>query len=371
MLTYKYKLEPNKKQKQLLLQQLDLCRSLYNMLLEQKQYQRIGQFEQMRQLTELKQVFPEYKNAHAHMLQNVVKRLDKAFQGFFRRIKAGVKAGYPRFKSKDRFNSLNFSDGCKLEGNQLSVSKVGNIKVRLSRKLPADAAVKTCSIKRTVNGWFATLTFESLSVPLPVSTKKIGVDVGITQFAALSNGKFISNPRFYQNAQAELRRAQRRVARRANKKSNRRRKAVVLLQKVHARIANRRMNFLHKESTKLVRKYGTIVVEALNVSGMSRGRLAKQILDCSWSEFFRMLSYKAENAGRIKPEEPPQYTSQKCAECGFVHRDNRKSQAEFECLSCGHKDNADTNGARNILANYLARTEPSGVNASEVMLCVV
>lgn len=159
------------------------------MLLEQKQYQRIGQFEQMRQLTELKQAFPEYKNAHAHMLQNVVKRLDKAFQGFFRRIKAGVKAGYPRFKSKDRFNSLNFSDGCKLEGNRLSVSKVGNIKVRLSRNLPADAAVKTCSIKRTVNGWFATLTFESSPTLLPVSTRKIGVDVGITQFAASSNGK--------------------------------------------------------------------------------------------------------------------------------------------------------------------------------------
>jgi putative transposase len=369
MLTYKYKLEPNKKQKQLLLQQLDLCRGLYNLLLEQKQYQRIGQFEQMRQLTELKQAFPEYKNAHAHMLQNVVKRLDRAFQGFFRRIKAGVKAGYPRFKSRDRFNSLNFSDGCKLDGKQLSVAKVGNIKVRLSRKLPVDAVVKTCSIKRAVNGWFATLTFESMPLPLPKSTKKIGVDVGITQFAALSNGKFISNPRFYQNAQAELRRAQRRVARRA-KQSNRRRKAVVLLQKAHQRIANRRMDFLHKQSTKLVRKYGTIVVEALNVSGMSKGNLSKQILDCSWSEFFRMLSYKAENAGRIKAEEPPQYTSQKCAECTSIHRDNRKSQAEFECLSCGHKDNADTNGARNILANYLARIEPSGVNASEVMLCV-
>jgi putative transposase len=366
MLTYKYKLEPNQKQRQLLLQQLELSRGLYNMLLEQKQYQRIGKFEQMRQVTELKQAFPEYKNCHAHMLQNVVKRLDTAFQNFFRRIKNGEKAGYPRFKGKDRFNSLPFSDGCKLEGNKLSVSKVGNVKVRLSRKLPANAVVKTCSIKRTVNGWFATLAFESTPVFLPPSIKKVGVDVGVTQFAALSNGEFIPNPRLYQNAQPELRRAQRRVARRV-KGSSRRRKAVVLLKKLHERIANRRRDFLHKESTKLVQKYGTIVVEALNVSGMSRGRLAKQILDCSWSEFFRMLSYKAENAGRIKAEEPPQYTSQKCAECGFVHRDNRKSQAEFECLSCGHKDNADTNGARNILANYLARMEPSNANIAATM----
>lgn len=364
MLTYKYKLEPNKKQKQLLLQQLDLCRGLYNMLLEQKQYQRIGQFEQMRQLTELKAAFPEYKNCHAHMLQNVVKRLDKAFQGFFRRIKAGVKAGYPRFKSKDRFNSLNFSDGCKLNGKQLSVSKVGNIKVRLSRKLPVDAVVKTCSIKRAVNGWFATLTFESMPLPLPKSTKKIGVDVGITQFAALSNGKFISNPRFYQNAQAELRRAQRKVARRTNKKSNRRRKAVVLLRKVHARIANRRMDFLHKESTKLVRKYGTVVVEALNVAGMSRGRLAKQILDCSWSEWFHQLSYKAADAWRQFVTVDPKYTSQTCPDCGFVSRENRKTQADFVCISCGYSDNADHNGAVNILA----RSEPSFANVGAVML---
>jgi putative transposase len=370
MLTYKYKLEPNRKQRQLLLQQLDLCRGLYNMLLEQKQYQRIGQFEQMRQLTELKQVFPEYKTAHAHMLQNVVKKLDRAFQGFFRRTKSGAKAGYPRFKGKNRYNSLNFSDGCKLEGKQLSVSKIGNIKVRLSRELPKDAVQKTCTIKRSANGWFATITFEHTPVPLPKSNKKIGVDVGITQFAALSNGEFIPNRRFYEQGQAELRRAQRRVARRTNKKSNRRRKAVVLLQKVHARIVNRRMDFLHKESTKLVQRFGTIVVEALNVAAMSRGNLSKQILDCSWSEFFGMLSYKAENAGRIKAEEPPQYTSQKCAECGFIHRDNRKTQADFVCLSCGHADNADTNGARNHLANYLARIEPSSVNASEVMLCV-
>jgi putative transposase len=119
----------------------------------------------------------------------------------------------------------------------------------------------------------------------------VGIDVGVTTFATFSDGTEIQNPRIYQNAQAELRRAQRKVSRR-KKGSNRRRKAVVQLQKIHARIVSQRSDFLHKHSTAVVRKYGTIVVEALNVAAMSRSTLAKQILDCSGSEFFRMLKYK-------------------------------------------------------------------------------
>jgi len=163
-----------------------------------------------------------------------------------------------------------------------------------------------------------------------------------------------------------LRRAQRKVSRR-KKGSNRKRKAVVLLQKIHARIVSQRSDFLHKHSTAVVRKYGTIVVEALNVAGMSRSTLAKQILDCSWSEFFRMLKYKAADAGRRIEEIDPRYTSQACSECGFVSKDNRKTQADFACTSCGHTDNADHNGAVNILA----RNEPLDANASGVTLCVV
>jgi len=136
------------------------------------------------------------------------------------------------------------------------------------------------------------------------------------------------------------------------------RKAVVLLQRVHQRIANRRSDFLHQHSTAVIRKYGTVVVEALPVRGLSRSRLAKQILDCSWAEWFRQLAYKAESAGRQFIAVDPRYTSQTCSECGFVHKDNRKTQADFECLSCGYKDNADHNGAINILA----RIEPSFAN---------
>jgi putative transposase len=354
--TYKYKLDPTRKQKQLLSQSLDLCRGLYNMCLEQKQYQRIGRFEQDLQLTKLKEVFPEYREVYSEVLQNVLKTLDKAFQNFFRRIKNGEKAGYPRFKGKNRYDSLQFNNkGFKLNGKQLSVSKIGNIKVRLSRELPADAIVKTLNIKRSVNGWFCTLTFEYKPVPLPKNRKKIGIDVGIENFAALSDGTFIQNPRFYEAGQAELRTAQRRVARRTNKRSNRRRKAVVLLQKVHARIANKRLDFLHKETTKLVRKFGTIVFENLNIKGLAQGILSKQVLDASWGTFISMSEWKAADAVNRKVlKVPAPYTSQECPKCG-----NRKkkllSERQHKCSKCGYQTHRDTAAAEIILA----RMEPS------------
>ena len=364
---FRYKLNPNKKQRQLLSQTLDTCRELYNMGLEQRRSQRIGVYEQKRQLTLLKGEFPEYKNVHCHVLQNVLFKLDQSFQNFFRRCKTGGKAGFPRFKGKDRYDSFSFNNtGFSLEGKQLALSKIGNVKVRLSRELPEDTIIKTCSIKRQNGSWFAVLTFEYTPVPLPTNDLAVGIDVGVTTFATFSDGTEIQNPRIYQNAQAELRRAQRRVAR-CKKCSHRRRKAVVLLQKAHQRITNKRADFLHKHSTAVVRKYGTIVVEALNVAGMSKGNLAKQILDCSWSEWFRQLSYKAADAGRNFIAVDPKYTSQTCSECGFKHPDNRKTQADFECLSCGFRDNADHNGAVNILA----RMEPSDAKIGEAIPCLV
>jgi putative transposase len=361
---YRYKLEPNKQQRYALARTLDVCRELYNDSLAQRNYNyksgnKCYYQEQQNELPALKAAFPVHKQVYSQVLQNVLNRLDKTFKNFFR---SGF--GFPRFKSQNRYDSFCYPQGgFSLDGNQLSLSKVGNVKVRLSRELPADAVIKTCTIKRSVNGWFATLAFEYQPVLLPANDLAVGIDVGVTTFATFSDGMEIQNPRIYQNAQAELRRAQRRVARRT-KGSNRRRKAVVLLQKVHARITAKRHDFLHKHSTAVIKKYGTVVVESLNVAGMSRSNLAKQILDCSWSEFFRMLKYKAEGAGRRVEEIDPRYTSQTCSECGFVHRDNRKTQADFVCVSCGHTDNADHNGAVNILG----RIDLSFVNDSAVML---
>ena len=359
---YRYKLEPNKSQRYALVRTLDVCRELYNDCLYQRKLQQISRYEQSKQLTQLKAEFPVYKNVYSQVLQNVLDRLDKAFKRFFR---SGF--GFPRFKGANRFDSFTYPQaGFSLGGRRLSLAKMGNVKVRLSRPLPHGAMVKTCSIKRSAHGWFATLVFEHQPVPLPANDLAVGIDVGVTSFAKFSDGTKIQNPRIYQNTQAELRRAQRRVARR-KKGSQRRGRAVLLLQKVHQGTSNRRSDFLHKHSTAVIRKYGTVKVEGLNVSAMSRGNLAKQILDCSWSEWFRQLRYKAAEAGRRFVAVDPKYTSQICSQCGCKHPDNRKTQADFACLSCGYQDNADHNAAVNILA----RNEPLDANLSGVALCVV
>jgi putative transposase len=364
---YKYKLEPNHKQRQGFERTLSICRELYNIGLEQRKSQRIHKFEQMRQLTELKQVFPEYKSVHVHVLQDVIKRLNCSFEDFFRRCKRGVKPGFPRFQGAHRYDSFTFhSVGFKLAGKYLQLSKIGNVKIRMSRELPNGAVVRTCTIKRSVSGWFAIFDFEYEPVPLPISDLAVGIDVGVTVFATFSDGKVIANPKIRQSAQAKFRRVQRRVAR-CKRGSNRRRKAVALLRKIHGHIANKRSDFLHKHSTAVIRKYGTIVVEALNIAGMSRSTLAKQILDCGWAEWFKQLSYKAAEAGRIFIAVNPRYTSQTCAECGFVHEDNRKTQADFVCLSCGYMDNADHNAAVNILG----RAGPLDANVGRLGPCVV
>ena len=359
---YRYKLEPNQSQRYALARTLDVCRELYNDCLYQRKLQPISRYQQSEQLTKLKAEFPVYKNVYSQVLQHVLDRLDKAFKSFFR---SGF--GFPRFKGANRFDSFTYPQaGFSLDGRQLSLAKIGNVKLRLSRPLPHRAVVKTCTMKRSVNGWFATLAFEHQPGPLPANDLAVGIDVGVTTFAKFTDGTEIQNPRIYQNTQAELRRAQRRLARR-KQGSNRRRRAVRLLQKVHQRITHRRSDFLHKHSTAVILKYGTVKVEALNVSAMSRGNLAKQILDCSWSEWFRQLQYKAEEAGRRFVAVDPKYTSQTCSRCGFKHPDNRKTQADFACLSCGHQDHADHNAAVNILA----RNEPLDANVSGVTLCVV
>ena len=362
--TFKYRLVPTRKQQAALQTVLDSCRFLYNCSLEQRKMQRIGQFAQMRQVTEVRAEFPEFQNVHVHILQNVVKKLDRAFQGFFRRIKSGQKAGFPRFKGKDRFDSFAFNNtGFKLAGRYLQISKIGAVKLRLSRSLPEDSAVKSLVVKRDGSNWYACLAVEFSPVHLPHSDAQVGIDVGVVQYATFSDGSEpIANPRFYEDAQAKLRRAQRRVARR-KRGSHRRRKAVVLLRKLHERIANRRNDFLHKQTTALIQKYGTIGVENLNIAGMVQGNCSKQILDASWGTWLRMLVFKAEEAGRRIVAVDPRFTSQTCPCCGYKDAKNRPTQAEFKCLDCGFEANADFVASVNISA----RMEPLGVNVGRLV----
>lgn len=362
--TFRYRMIPTHKQNAALLHTLDLCRNLYNCALEQRRSRRTTPFAQMREVTELKQEFAEYQNIHAHVLQNVIKKLGRSFENFFRRTKAGQKPGFPRFKSKDRYDSFAFNNtGFQLSGRRLQISKIGSVKLRLSRPLPDSAVIKSLVVKRSGQNWYACLSVEYTPELLPKNDLAAGLDMGVENFAALSDGTFIPNPRIYEKAQAELRRAQRRVARR-KKGSHRRRRAVEILRKVHERIANRRSDFLHKESTKLIQKYGNIAVENLNILGLSRGMLAKQILDASWSRFIQLLTYKAEEAGRRLVAVDCSYTSQTCPDCGNIQK---KSLAEREHrCECGSRMHRDTAAAKIILA----RMEPLGANEAEVIACV-
>ncbi len=359
---YTYKLRPNRQQREKLATTLELCRTLYNCALEQRRMHRISMYEQKRQLVELKEAFLEYRAIHAHVVQNVIFRLDRAFQNFFRRVKKGGKPGFPRFKSRDRYDSFEFNTtGFSLEGNHLHLSKIGHVRVHLSR--PVKGKIKQLRILRRVDGWFAQFVVEIAGQPLPVNHDVVGIDLGIEKFAALSNGEFIANPTFDQKAQQELRRAQRRVARR-RKRSHRRRKAVVLLRKVHQRTTNKRNNFLHQESRKLVNRFGLIVFENLNIQGLSQGILAKQVHDAGWRTFLRMLSYKAEEAGRAAVEVDPSYTSQTCPACGRINE--KPLSARIHRCECGFTAHRDTAAALVILG----RAAPLGANVEAVSSCV-
>jgi putative transposase len=291
----------------------------------------------------------------------VLRRVNKTFAAFFRRIKAGERAGYPRFKSRDRFNSYTFpawGDGCHLtDAGRLKIQGVGILKLKLHRSIAGE--VKTLTLKREAGKWyacFAVLINRPARVPPP---GVIGIDVGLYSFAALSDGELIANPRNLKYGLAHLRRVQRKVARR-KKGGNGRRKAVRLLQKGHAHIFNQRSDFQHKLSRRLANSYGLIAVEDLNIKGLSRGMLARSVNDAAWGSFLAKLAYKAEYAGGQLVKVNPNRTSQVCSRCGCLP-DVPKTLADriHFCPSCGLTLDRDVNAARNILRLGLSLAGPT------------
>jgi len=352
IISYKFRIsQPSKTVQERLEQTLHLCKDLYNAALQERRDAwkliriNITRFDQDRQLPEIKQTNPEYKDVHSQVLQDVLKRLDKSFQSFFRRVKQGVKAGFPRFKGKNWFDSFCYAQsGFSLSGNKLKLSKIGTVKLKLSRQIIGK--VKTCQIKREIGKWFVIFTVETLPEPLEKTGESVGLDVGISSFLALSDGTQIDNFKYYEKSQKKLRVAQRSVARR--RKGNRRRKAVNQLRKIHQKIKNQRNDFQHKVSTYLVKTYDFIAIEKLNLLGLSRGILAKQMNDVAIGNFFNMLRFKAENAGRQVVEVPCAYTSQDCSGCGNRVKKDLSVRIHY-CLVCNLKIDRDENAAINIL----------------------
>jgi len=253
---------------------IETCRRFYNDCLAERKTayeerkESIGKFAQLRKVKILKETNPYAKNIHSHVLQVTVADLDKGFQAFFRRVKAGEKAGYPRFKGKDRFDSFGFKEygnGFKVDGRRLKLSGIGRVAIRWHR--PLEGEVKTLRITRKAGKWYASFACEVSEKSLPVTGHAIGIDVGISSLIATSDGELVENPKWYRDGQAKLRISQRTVSRR-KKGGNNRKKAVHALQVHHEFIANQRKDFLNKLANTLVINNDLIAIEDLRIQNM-------------------------------------------------------------------------------------------------------
>jgi putative transposase len=358
--TFKYRLYPTTQQQRLLDQQLEECRWLYNHLLAERRdaWEQRGEsvrlYDQHATLPALKAERPALAGVQSQVLQNVAVRLDLAFQAFFRRLKAGEREpGYPRFRGEGRYDSFTFPQvpvGCTLDAvaRRLRIMNVGQVKVVLHR--PIEGTPKTATIRRTSTGkWYVSFACECAEPsPLPATGQPVGIDVGLTTFATLSTGETIANPRFFRQEEQALAKAQRRLSK-TEKGTPARAERRKVVARVYERTRWRREDFAHQHSRRMVNGYDLIAVEDLSVNRMVHHHcLAKSIQDVAWSQFARLLSYKAAWAGRKYVAVNPAYTSQDCSRCG--HRQQLSlADRTYTCPCCGVVLDRDLNASRNIL----------------------
>jgi putative transposase len=369
--TYLFRLYPTHKQTCMLETWLGLCCDVYNAALDERTsaYRMAGislSYEhQCAELPGCKQVRPELYDVPSQALQDVVKRVDLAFDNFFRRIEEGQKPGYPRFKSRFRYDSLTFKQygnsfdvlpGSKKNKGTLVLAKLGHLKMVMHRAIKGTP--KTAIVKRTPTGkWFVSIGVEmekeqAASRHVPVSEEEVGIDVGLKSFAYLSTGEEIANPHFFRTEEAALARAGRILSQASKGRKQRSQKRKVVA-RIHERISNRRKNFIEQEVNNLVKRFGFIAVEALVVRNMIKNRkLAKSIADASWSMFFTRMLAKAEEAGRQVVRVNPASTSQTCSACGHC-QPMPLSVRVYECPQCGLVLHRDHNASLNILADGL------------------
>jgi putative transposase len=276
--------------------------------------------------------------------------LDDAYQGFFRRTKQGGKAGFPRFRGGGRFDSFGFREfaGITLQDARLRFKSMpGSLRVHLHRELPAGASIRSCTFKRDTKGWNVSFAVAIEAAAPRECRRVVGIDLGITTFAALSDGGLIPSLKAARRAERRLRVAQRALARKKRGSSGRR-EARITVARCHAGVARQRAEHLHQGSARLVRDYDAIAIERLNVKGLARSALAKDVQDASWATFISMLRYKAEKAGVRLIEVNAQDTTQDCSNCG-VRVPKSLAVRWHECPGCGLSMDRDLNAARNIL----------------------
>ena len=358
-----YRLYPTPAQQTALDGVLAVCREVYNSMVNWRKYDyevkghSPNYYEQKKALPVWKQAHPELREVHSQTLQDVVKRVDLAFQAFFRRVNAqrapGGTAGYPRMKGVGQYDSFTFTQGgYSTTANALTLFKIGSVKAVFHRGIEGE--IKTMTLRKRGGKWFACFCCEVTCEELPESQEAIGIDVGLTHFATLSDGSTVANPRFFRADEKALAKAQRKFSKH-KRGTSARSKARKVVSRIHERIRNRRHNFVHQFARRLVKRYGTIAVENLNVKAMLQNHcLAKSIADASWSMFRSVLTQKAESAARQLVAVEPAYTSQDCSTCGFRVR-KKLSERVHCCPSCGLVLDRDHNAALNIISLGLQR----------------
>ncbi|MFF4624420.1 RNA-guided endonuclease InsQ/TnpB family protein [Nonomuraea jabiensis] len=390
--SFKFLLRPTRHQEITLTAMLDDHRALYNAALQERReaWRRckvsIRYGDQSAQLKEIREVDPEGQGRWSFTSQQqTLRRLNKAFQAFFRRVRAGETPGYPRFKGRGWFDTVTLveGDGARWDSQPhqaaatyVRVQGVGHLRVHQHR--PIAGRVKQIEIKREGSRWYVICSCDDVpAVPLPATGREVGVDMGVAHFATVSEpiddltdeGGHVANPRYLKTVEEELAAAQRAYAR-TRRGSTRRKRAAKKIGQIHRKVARRRTDHAHKIALGLVRAADVIAIEDLRIANMTKSPvvkpnpeqaggflpngsaakpgLNKSILDAGGGVFLAILNDKAESAGRDVIAVDPRNTSRTCPECGHVSEANRTTQVGFICVTCGYVANADVVGASNI-----------------------
>ena len=383
---YEFRLRPTARQHVALGQCLALHRELYNAALQERRDAwwlggtGVSYGDQSAQLKGIRHIRPDVAVWSFSSQQATLRRLNRAFTGCFRRVKAGDTPGHPRFKPAHRFDSVAWpkdGDGRRWhpDTRRVYLQGIGRLKVTVHRRV--QGKVKTIQVRRQGRRWLLVLSCDGVPTqPLEPTRAEVGVDVGIASFATTSDGQHVPNPGYGRVAAARLAAAQQVLARKQRGSNNRRRARETVAAR-HRKLASQRRNFHYQVARALVADYGMLVVEDLKIRNMVRrpaprpdpgqpggflpnravakSGLNRSIHDAGWARFVSILRAKAEEAGRVVIDVDARHTSDRCEACGHTAKENRASQAVFSCRRCGHTINADEHAARNILRAGLAR----------------
>ena len=356
---FKYRIYPTNVQAQVIDQTIRLCQQLYNAALEHRRYLykhggiSVNYYDQANELSEIKNALPEYKSVHSQVVQDALKRLDKAYKNTFRRLKLGEKPGFPRFQSFRRYNSFTYpQSGFSLTGSHLQLSKIGSVKVKLHRAMVGK--IKTCTIVRKNDRYYVCFSADvEEEQAVPLTYQDVGIDMGIKEFCITSDGVLMPNPKNYRKAEAKLKKQQQSVSRK-KKGSRRRKKAIAVLARTHEHVLNQRKDNACKVAKKLIDRYDTICREDLQIANMVKNhKLAKSISDAGWGLFFTILDAKAKQVpGKRVIAVNPKFTSQICSRCGVIVK--KTLAVRVHKCECGLVIDRDINAAINILNRGLA-----------------